>query len=300
MIENNRFISIRKFVKDNYKEEYGYLYKTTVSEDIQEKYEGKIGGATKKNEENLLSVFEFIGNYKGKYIPGSSLKGYIRTAYIANESENLNYNIMRNSKVKTAPFVSGAKEGGMDKEISAKALGLNSLEPKFDPFKNITITDSNILSSAITLGEVERANNKNAPLPMGIHEVTKSLLGTGDNISFEFNLSIKNLSYDLSKKLIDLSVTKGESIIKEVKEIYMDTLFEALRDMSNSVLKDDIQFFKATNNRKCLESCEKILEYSKTLKDNEVLIRLGKGSGFNSKTLNLFNSRKKRFILELL
>lgn len=293
LIENNRFISIRKFVKDNYKEEYGYLYKRTVSEDIQEKYESKIGGATKKNEENLLSVFEFIGNYKGKYIPGSSLKGYIRTAYIANESENLNYNIMRNSKVKTAPFVSGAKEGGMDKEISAKALGLNSLEPKFDPFKNITITDSNILSSAITLGEVERANNKNAPLPMGIHEVTKSLLGTGDNISFEFNLSIKNLSYDLSKKLIDLSVTKGESIIKEVKEIYMDTLFEALRDMSNSVLKDDIQFFKATNNRKCLESCEKILEYSKTLKDNEVLIRLGKGSGFNSKTLNLFNSRKK-------
>lgn len=276
LIENNRFISIRKFVKDNYKEEYGYLYKTTVSEDIQEKYESKIGGATKKNEENLLSVFEFIGNYKGKYIPGSSLKGYIRTAYIANESENLNYNIMRNSK-----------------EISAKALGLNSLEPKFDPFKNITITDSNILSSAITLGEVERANNKNASLPMGIHEVTKSLLGTGDNISFEFNLSIKNLSYDLSKKLIELSVTKGESIIKEVKEIYMDTLFEALRDMSNSVLKDDIQFFKATNNRKCLESCEKILEYSKTLKDNEVLIRLGKGSGFNSKTLNLFNSRKK-------
>ena len=54
LIENNRFISIRKFVKDNYKEEYGYLYKTTVSEDIQEKYESKIGGATKKNEENLF------------------------------------------------------------------------------------------------------------------------------------------------------------------------------------------------------------------------------------------------------
>ena len=45
---------------------------------------------------------------------------------------------------------------------------------------------------------------------MGIHEVTKSLLGTGDNISFEFNLSIKNLSYDLVKNLLIYQLQKGK------------------------------------------------------------------------------------------
>lgn len=299
LIEKDKFIEIRKFVKDNYTEEFGYIYKSSISQNIGIKYDTKIGGVINSNENNLLSIYEFLGNYQGKYIPGSSLKGYIRTAYIANEykDKNLNYNIIRKSDSKTAPFMSGKKESEMDKEICAKALGLNFLEPKFDPFKNITITDSNILNSAITIGNFQRANTKkvDAPLPMGMHEVTKSLFITGDNLVFNFNLIIKNFPCTLDKRFNELSTNKdGTMAIKELKEFYIDTsIFEPLREMSKKVLEDDILFFKKTNNYRCLKACEKIKEYSKTLKENEVLIKIGKGSGFNSKTLNLFNKKQQ-------
>ena len=79
---------------------------------------------------------------------------------MSTENKTLNYNIIRKSDLKTAPFMSGKKESEMDKEVCAEALGLNILEPKFDPFKNITITDSNILNSAITIGNFQRANTK--------------------------------------------------------------------------------------------------------------------------------------------
>lgn len=75
-------ISARKFLKNNYKEEYGYLYKCPVSDEIIKLYNEKIGGAIKKNEDNDLTVFEFIGTHRGKYIPGSTLKGAFRSAYL--------------------------------------------------------------------------------------------------------------------------------------------------------------------------------------------------------------------------
>ena len=66
-----------------------------------------------------------------------------------------------------------------------------------------------------------------------------------------------------------------------------------MREKSNKVLEEDLKFFKEAKNLIGIKACEEIKNYSATLKENEVLIKFGKGAGFNSTTLNLFNRNKK-------
>lgn len=82
--------------------------------------------------------------------------------------------------------------------------------------------------------------------------------------------------------------------MKECKELYLDSiLFPALREKATKILEEDLKFFREANNLVGVKSCEEIKNYSSQLKENEVLIKFGKGAGFNSTTLNLFNKNKK-------
>lgn len=298
LMEENNIIKIRKYIKDNYKEEYGYSYSCKVAEDVNEIYEEKIGGAKNFNDENSLTVSEFIGNYKGKYIPGSSIKGSIRSAYIG-DNFNGSYEVMRNKKISTAPFIIPKEKEYLAKKIEAEILGLEELEPKFDPFKNLQITDSEISKDMLKIVKLERVNLKKDKInmPMGNHEVMSGYLLTGNEKSLNFKINISELSFDEESeiKFKNLSKNKkGDIVLKEFKELYLDSiLFPALKEKSNKILEEDLKFFKEANNLVGVKSCEEIKNYSSQLKENEVIIKFGKGAGFNSTTLNLFNKNKK-------
>lgn len=298
LMEENNIIKIRKYIKDNYKEEYGYSYSCKVAEDVNEIYEEKIGGAKNFNDENSLTVSEFIGNYKGKYIPGSSIKGSIRSAYIG-DNFNGSYEVMRNKKISTVPFIIPKEKEYLAKKIEAEILGLEELEPKFDPFKNLQITDSEISKDMLKIVKLERVNLKKDKInmPMGNHEVLSGYLLTGNEKSLNFKINISELSFDEESeiKFKNLSKNKkGDIVLKEFKELYLDSiLFPALKEKSNKILEEDLKFFKEANNLVGVKSCEEIKNYSSHLKENEVLIKFGKGAGFNSTTLNLFNKNKK-------
>lgn len=298
LMEENNIIKIRKYIKDNYKEEYGYSYSCKVAEDVNEIYEEKIGGAKNFNDENSLTVSEFIGNYKGKYIPGSSIKGSIRSAYIG-DNFNGSYEVMRNKKISTAPFIIPKEKEYLAKKIEAEILGLEELEPKFDPFKNLQITDSEISKDMLKIVKLERVNLKKDKInmPMGNHEVMSGYLLTGNEKSLNFKINISELSFDEESeiKFKNLSKNKkGDIVLKEFRELYLDSiLFPVLKEKSNKILEEDLKFFKEANNLVGVKSCEEIKNYSSQLKENEVLIKFGKGAGFNSTTLNLFNKNKK-------
>ena len=46
------------------------------------------------------------------------------------------------------------------RKIEAEALGLKELEPKFDPFKNLQVTDSEISKDMLKIVKVERVKFK--------------------------------------------------------------------------------------------------------------------------------------------
>lgn len=167
ILEEQSMISARKFLKNNYKEEYGYLYKCNVEDEFLKTYESKIAGAKNKNEENLLSISEFIGIHSGKYIPGSTLKGAIRTAYLmANFTEEDYYKIVRKTedkygrKTRTKPFKTLVNESDLEKKIVSRILDMEKLEPKFDPFKNFSVTDTKIRNDMIEIKSITRKGIK--------------------------------------------------------------------------------------------------------------------------------------------
>lgn len=294
-LEESNIYKIRSYLKECYDEKYGYLYKASVSDNIKEKYNEKLAGARNQNEQNALSVFEFIGNFRGKYIPGSTIKGAIRSAFIGANFEG-SYNVDRNSKIKTAPFVTSREEEIRIKNIEANILKLTKLEPKYDSFKNIYVTDTESFEDLIEITEVKRVGKKNVNLSMGNHEVIKGFFITGEEKNIDFKINIINYS-----EAEEIMKNISDGIVKGLKELYLDTDFkDALEEKAKRMIESDLEFFKAINNLDGIRACERLKEKMQELGENEVLIRFGKGAGFNSTTLNLFNKRKKEVFTRVL
>lgn len=278
MMENKGIITVRKFLRDSFKEEYGYLYSANVSSDVNTIYEDKIGGVNNANEENQLTVFEFIGINKGKYIPGSTIKGALRSAFFMDKFmlPDDTYKLKRNEELDTKPFINGRREKEREKEIINRILGLDVFDAKKDPFKNLKVTDTEINNNFIEIKSILRkgkAKEKLKKLPMGIHEMSKSLYGSNKKIELKFNISIKNFSED--KNCIDFSLEKG--------------LLKDLNNKAEKILKSDKEFFEEIGEANLVSHCETLLKEIKRLNNNQALIRIGKGAGFNSTTLNLVN-----------
>lgn len=304
ILEEQSMISARKFLKNNYKEEYGYLYKCNVEDEFLKTYESKIAGAKNKNEENLLSISEFIGIHSGKYIPGSTLKGAIRTAYLmANFTEEDYYKIVRKTedkygrKTRTKPFKTLVNESDLEKKIVSRILDMEKLEPKFDPFKNFSVTDTKIRNDMIEIKSITRKGikkEKMSTIPMGNFEVTKSLFGSNENTELEFFISIKNPVGNKATLFKKLSREKnGSQIVKNTVEFYLEDagILDFLNNKAEKVIKEDIKFFRKINDKNSIKICENLLKYKEKLNENQALIRIGRGAGFNSTTLNLCNKK---------
>lgn len=298
ILESNNFIKIRSFIQKVYKPEYGYHYSCSVDEDVIIKYESKITGAQRANEENKLSVEEFIGSYSGKYIPGSSLKGAIRSAYIgANMTSKQYYTVERNERVRTKPFRALGDARKESDRREATIIGLSEKNSFYDPFKKLLVKDSECLRDLVEVREVERVNKKQG-MPLGSYEVTKSILSSGDIMEIKFGMDLNNIILSTTEILNDIYLQKNKKadreIINEYKTLSIDKdkkdgLFHCLNEKAIKVLEEDRKFFDRIGHREGIEACKKIKKYHSELKPNEVLIKFGKGAGFNSTTLNVFN-----------
>lgn len=309
ILEENSMFTARKFLRNNYKKEYGYIYKCPVDSEYCEKYNEKIGGIGKKNDENQLAVSEFIGTHRGKYIPGSTLKGIFRSAYLMeNFSSEDFYEIKReeyNRKGKknpTKPFKSILNENFLKNKIEARILNLENFEPKFDPFKNFKVTDTEIKDNMTEVREILRKGIKKAEkqeMPLGSFEVTKSLFGSNENIELKFQVSIKNFAEKMGEIYKKSSIKKDKNnmtsqIVKETIDFYLDDgseILEALNNKAEKILEEDIKFFEKIKDESSLKFCYELQKYKNNLEDNQALIRIGKGAGFNSTTFNLCNKK---------
>jgi len=290
-------INFRSYLNKVYNEKLGYIYKGEVEESFSEVYSRKLNGAVRINEENQLIIKEFIENFKGKYIPGSSIKGAIRTAFLSEESDNINYKLGRKNGG-TAPFVLLDDSGKFPitnkrqvadkaKEIEAKILKIRRLDPKADPFKNISVGDTSVVEDAVKVFSMERVskNPEKNSMPMGNIEGVKSLLSCGKEISFTFRMSFKNYREGTFK-------WKVRDIIEETN-IFQEDLFGYLNSKARKILDDELVFFKESKNKESEKICkeiEKILDkIVEESPEDEALIRIGQGAGFNSSTFNLYN-----------
>lgn len=300
LLENNNMIKIRSFIFDNYKKEYGYLYKAKIDKNVEDFYLKKIKGVELKNEENQLIIEEFIGNHVGKFIPGSTIKGALRNGFLFEEFKKDGYSYTldreiedrRGRKIPTAPFVLKNIDKKYEKTESdkreAKILGLDKLEPKIDPFKNLIVTDTEICDNLIKIKKIERVSikEKKGNMSMNNFEITKSLYSDNEENNLSFKIIINE--YDISEELLN-TLLKG-NIVTNKKNIYLENIFKHLNLKAKAILKEDIKFFDKAGEINLTKISKKLLEQLENLKENEALIRFGRGAGFNSTTLNLANN----------
>lgn len=314
MLENNNIIKTRKFIKDNYKPEYGYLYKCQVSTEVRDNYERKIDGIGNKNEENQLIIKEFIGNHRGKYIPGSTLKGAIRTAFLSEEFDKNKHSYRLERKDKgTAAFYMKNQYGkeARSKDLKyesdkreADILNMDKLEPKMDPFKYLHITDTEVKSNLIKIEELTRVplKVKKADMPMGKYEVTKSLFDKNDieELNFKIIIQENQVSTELLNKLYKKESRRDMDIIRETTDFYIEDIFERLNNKAKKMIEEEKIFFGKVHHKRALNSYVELEKQLNNLKENEALIRVGTGAGFNSTTFNLFNKKREQIFTKVL
>lgn len=301
-------LSFRTYMKDIYKEEFGYIYKSSVDKNFQNKYTEKLGGTKDKNEDSKLIIKEFMGGLKGKYIAGSSLKGSIRGAFVYKNVDIFNYPLKRETR-NTFPIryddFSDKKGKFKDKNFIQEAFKMKNLTPFTDPFKRLTITDSleyNNVTKIVDCIRMSRDKTSNTPKKGSSEtlEVLKSKYVDDEENILEFNMSIRFMEKEGGAKLLnnyyDGSNDKKRPLIENILTFDEGGLLDALNEKFEKIIEEEKWFYtdriKNIDIQNFYKELEKELEQCKE-EGNSALIRIGKGCGFATFTHFLKSNNAK-------
>ncbi len=254
LIDQNDVIALRRFLRKHIDLEKYSLFKLPVAKEIASEYEAK-----KDDPKNQLLIKPFIRNEITfhPFIPGSSIKGAIRTAV-------LNYFLKKRDKKAIKDELSKVKP--RFKSQKAEKLILNHKGPIDDPFKAVKITDAKLPLESTFVAEVFNYNLKKRrfnSMDMRI-EMTKAML-LGEPLTFEFELTL------LPEAKVSLSLSI--SLIKDAcNEFY-----------KKIAVYEHEKFYKHQPDLK--EVSNRLLNSITDLKENSFILRLGRFSHAESMTL---------------
>ena len=287
ILQENNFFNIRSWIYNNYKEEWGYIYKEKVSSDFEKYYKEKLDDKSQENSQ--LSISEFIGYNNKKYIPGSSIKGALRTAFIYSDflENEKKYEIKSSYEIKNGKRVYNRKEGEKLR-----------IEPKKDPFKTVKIFDTEEIELekfSVNILQIKEGNLFCEVLG-GMYKKIDNIekINFGNEIDFKqgINFNIVLTEYYL----------KNNFKMEYKKNLGIKKLLDSLDDKIENILNFEIEKERekdSYNLRNFYEFLKKIFNSFKN--KNISLVRIGKYTGFNDKTINLLTtnpSENSRTILD--
>ena len=306
ILQENNFFNIRSWIYNNYKEKWGYIYKEKVSSDFEKYYKEKLDDKSQENSQ--LSISEFIGYNNKKYIPGSSIKGALRTAFIYSDflENEKKYEIKSSYEIKNGKRVYNRKEIDKEAKIMESEVLLAEkedrygnkkgeklgLEPKKDPFKTVKIFDTEEIELekfSVNVLQIKERNLFCEVLNGTYNEIKKT-----KKVNFEkgINFNIILTEYSL----------KDNSMMDYKKNLGIKKLLDSLDDKMENILNFEIEKERekdSYNLRSFYEFLKKIFNSFKN--KNISLVRIGKYTGFNDKTINLLTtnpSENSRTILD--
>lgn len=257
--------ALRRFVRDNIDIDKYTEWSVDVSEAVKRRYEDKFD-----KPENQLPMSPFIRTANKPYLPGSSIKGAIRTAYL-------------NFLKRETPSLSERKRADLVEGELLRAIdpGKEGKSPRFaidkDPFRAIKVHDVSLPENSTFFVEVINHNKKDNRInPTTIQILSEVTYGSliGKPVRFELEISIdrKVLSHqDSGISNIHKGITI-ETLLKSCDSFYKD----ALKEERDKFLKN------AIGGEEIGKVYQQILDNTK----NEYLFRLGWGSGLISMTIS--------------
>lgn len=224
------------------------------------------------NERDTLK--EHIHNGQGKpYIPGSSIKGAIRTAMLASLAENVN-----GAERKIDASANGKKKANANK-VEKELFGS---DPNNDVFRFLQVGDA-YFGDCYTVSA--RMVNVNERTSRGFWDVSKpqliEALCPEDETEFEMKLNIEG--YNKSREECS---TIGR--LPNIMSSY-GSLFEAINKHTIRLLDFELKYWKERSDRDDSDKVECYLEKIESIKNEaqncgkgkECVLRIGHGSGWN-------------------
>ena len=260
LVDSDDINGLRKFIIDNCDLSKYSLYSASVTKNIQDNYTRNIG-----NINNQLLVDPFIRSFNSfnAYIPGSSLKGAIRTAIISERAKNKRYD---------------KNDRNLPKYFEGDVLSYGK-DIRKDPFRTLKIDDTPLPEGSIFIAEIfnmvlARGGMANFKGMQIFKEVTESMVSKAP-ISLDTYLSIDDNLQE--KRAVSSNITLQE-IIESCNKFY-----------SPKLEKEHIKFYARAPVR---ESSEKLLNIK--LSKNQFLLRLGRFSQVECVTVDNFRNPKSR------
>lgn len=248
---------LRRFIADNLAPEHDSLARIAVSPGVDAHYRSKLADI---GNQLLMEQFARTDGERTPFLPGSAVKGSIRTAVISA--------IAAKSGL-PKPFNSFD-----EKTFEPKVL--NYRDAKSDPFRCIMIGDGNLRPQDSIFREVRNGKKRNGAFEFNsiplIVEVTNSML-TGNDVDVQVRLLVNDKL--ANTKFIFKAITV-EEIIRSCNAFYRDKL-EA----------EHKKHYAGTQIEKV---SSRLLD--EPVGQNEFLLRVGRFSGAESVTLDVYRNPK--------
>lgn len=258
IIDKGDLVEIRRYVADNVRKEKDITYAVAVTPNIETLYKSKIGDI-----QNQLILVPFIRTEGDSVplIPGSSLKGAIRTAVISEIAKNSNL----------------PKPRDVREEYAFESQVLGYKDGKDDPFRGIKIRDRSLQKDDTIVREVKNVSRKKGgPLQSNniqmICEVTHSHV-TGQPVNFDTEICLDDVLFSTGFLSREFSI---EQIIASCRDFYKDKMEHEHK-----------KFYKNSEVEKLSAQL-----LNTTLEDKSFLLRVGRFSGVESVTLDNYRNPK--------
>ena len=254
---NKNFADLRKFVADNIPlEKYARAKIPIESNKLIEDYKAVLRGLRIENQVLVMPLPRGM-KYGKPYIPGSSIKGAIRTAV-------------------GSAFVKDAGVTPSDKK-DEKIFG----NIKEDRFKNIKISDAPVSESYIVFGKEVSINPEKVSPPKGHFEVTDSVaLGNDNAMARAKFLWVRDFELPAQGKRTKVDLNK---LINMINNFYIPKYKEEMR-----------KFYEKPHLSHVEKGLSKITQRIDNLKSNEALIRVGHFSHIECVTFDEVRKPKTR------
>jgi CRISPR-associated protein Csm5 len=258
--EKTTLVSLRRFVRANIGLQNHTQWIADVTGKVRKRYEERFD-----RPENQLPMSPFIRSYSRPFLPGSSVKGSIRTAYLNDLAEGVSFDRKERADV---------AEGRILDALRYRERRPPAFDIERDPFRGIIVRDVFLPEGSTTFAEVINYNRKEGRLnPTNIQilsEVTYSRM-MGRPICFDLEITIDSKVFRSTKVHEKHKNLSPEFLLKACDRFYKmalveerDTLLRGLSGVSN-----------------INEVYDRILDASK----DGYLFRLGWGSGVISMTI---------------
>ena len=263
-------VRLRQFNKEKVDTDKFSEYSADVSEAVVKLYQEKVD-----IPENRLIIAPFIRDLNRPFLPGSSLKGAIRTAVIYYLFNGKFKGRERRSDIFEANLLQ-SQRGFFDKR--AKQWVTRGLDQAKEPFRAIKIADTYLSEHATQIEKIDTITKKET----GFHTLNMQIIREVTHSSFTGN----TVNLNIEMRLDDQLLKKNKNIRQKID---IDFLVTSANTYANDIIQSELRYF--TENHPTTEIYNQL--QSIELEDNECLLRVGWGSGFDSVTVNLKRENPK-------